>query len=147
VRASYDALADVFECIENFFRRLMVYTEIPPTPAMTEVLVKIMTEILSVLGLATKQINQGRFSKFILTFSGGDKAQVAIERFAKKLLGEREIEAVLERLDRLTVEESRTTATQTLNVVHSLVNNMETVMEGVSLTRITERNGTKRQRG
>jgi hypothetical protein len=122
----------------------MVYTEIPPTPAMTEVLVKIMTEILSVLSLATKQINQGRFSKFILTFLV-DKAQVAAEKFAKKLLGEREIEAVLERLDRLTVEESRTTATQTLNVVHSLVNNMEVVMEGVSLTRLIERNGTKRQ--
>ena len=144
MRASYDALVDIFECIESFFKRLMVYTEIPPTPAMTEVLVKILTEILSVLALATKQINQGRFSKSILTFVV-DKAQVATEKFAKKLLGEREIEAVLERLDRLTVEESRTTATQTLNVVHSLVNNMEVVMEGVSLTRVSEHNGTKRQ--
>ena len=144
MRASYDALVDIFECIESFFKRLMVYTEIPPTPAMTEVLVKILTEILSVLALATKQINQGRFSKSILTFVV-DKVQVATEKFAKKLLGEREIEAVLERLDRLTVEESRTTATQTLNVVHSLVNNMEVVMEGVSLTRVSEHNGTKRQ--
>lgn len=58
------------------------------------------------------------------------QAQVATEKFAKKLLGEREIEAVLERLDRLTMEESRTTAAQTLNVVHSLVNSMEVVMEG-----------------
>ena len=110
---------------------------------MTEVLVKILTEILSVLALATKQINQGRFSKSILFIV--DKTHVATEKFAKKLLGEREIEAVLERLDRLTVEESRTTATQTLNVVHSLVNNMEVVMEGVSLTRVSEHNGTKRQ--
>ena len=143
MRASYDALVDIFECIESFFKRLMVYTEIPPTPAMTEVLVKILTEILSVLALATKQINQGRFSKSILFIV--DKTHVATEKFAKKLLGEREIEAVLERLDRLTVEESRTTATQTLNVVHSLVNNMEVVMEGVSLTRVSEHNGTKRQ--
>ena len=58
------------------------------------------------------------------------QAQFATEKFAKKLLGERDIEAVLERLDRLTMEESRTTAAQTLNVVHSLVNNMEVVMEG-----------------
>ena len=43
----------------------MIYAEIPPTPVMTEVLVKIMTEILSVLALATKQINQGRFSEYI----------------------------------------------------------------------------------
>jgi len=57
-------------------------------------------------------------------------AQVATERYAKKLLGERDIEAVLSRLDRLTVEESRTAAAQTLDVVHGLVNNMEVVMEG-----------------
>lgn len=65
MRSSYDALVDIFECIENFLKRLMIYAEIPPTPVMTEVLVKIMTEILSVLALATKQINQGRFSKYI----------------------------------------------------------------------------------
>ena len=33
---------------------------------MTEILVKIMAELLAVLALATKQINRGRFSKFIL---------------------------------------------------------------------------------
>ena len=31
--------------------------------AMSDILVKIMVEVLSVLALATKQINQGRFSK------------------------------------------------------------------------------------
>ena len=35
----------------------------PPTPTMTDVIVKIMIELLSVLALATKQIEQGRFSK------------------------------------------------------------------------------------
>lgn len=130
MRASYDALADIFECIENFLRRLMIYTEIPPTPAMTEAIVKIMIELLSVLALATKQINQGRFSKSIFTITHLDYTQAAIEKLAKKLLGEREIESVLDRLDRLTMEESRTTAAQTLDVVHGLVNNMEVVMQG-----------------
>ena len=37
---------------------------IPPTPALTDIIVKIMIEILSVLALATKQIKEGRFSKF-----------------------------------------------------------------------------------
>jgi len=50
--------------------------------------------------------------------------------FAKKLLGEKEIEAVLQRLDRLTQEEARLTIAQILNVVHGLVNNMRVVMEG-----------------
>ena len=63
MRSSYEALVDIFECVENFLRRLKIYNEIPPTPAMTEILVKIMAELLSVLALATKQINQGKFSK------------------------------------------------------------------------------------
>ena len=48
----------------------------------------------------------------------------------KKLLGEKDIESVLLRLDRLTLEESKTTVAQTLDVVYSLVNNMQVVMEG-----------------
>ena len=130
MRESYDALVDVLECIENFLRRLKVYTEIAPTPAMTETLVKIMIELLSVLALATKQINQGRFSRCILPEKKMRMAHGATERYAKQLLGEKDIEAVLSRLDRLTVEESRTAAAQTLDVVHGLVNNMEVVMEG-----------------
>ena len=35
----------------------------PPTPGMTDIILKIMIEILSVLALATKQIKEGRFSK------------------------------------------------------------------------------------
>ena len=69
VRESYDALVDIFECIENFIRRLDIYTEIPPTPAMTEMVIKIMVELLSVLALATKQINQGRFSMSDLVYN------------------------------------------------------------------------------
>jgi hypothetical protein len=44
-------------------------------------------------------------------------------------LGEKDIESVLLRLDRLTLEESRTTVAQTLDVVYSLFNNMQVVME------------------
>ena len=37
---------------------------------------------------------------------------------------------VLQRLDRLTLEESRATVAQTLDVVYGLVNNMAVIMEG-----------------
>ena len=57
-------------------------------------------------------------------------AQHDVEKFAKKLLGEKEIEAVLQRLDRLTQEEGRMTIAQTLGVVHGLVNNVKLVMNG-----------------
>ena len=67
--ASYGGLVDIFECIENFLRRLRIYAEIPRTPAMTEMVIKIMVELLSVLALATKQINQGRFSMSVLNYN------------------------------------------------------------------------------
>ena len=51
-------------------------------------------------------------------------------KFAKKLLGERHVEAVLQRLDRLTVVEARITAVQTLEVVYGLVQDMRVVMDG-----------------
>jgi len=40
------------------------------------------------------------------------------------------VEAVLERLDRLTREEAQTTATQTLELVYGLVKNIKVVMDG-----------------
>jgi hypothetical protein len=52
------------------------------------------------------------------------------EKYAKKFLGEKDIESVLLRLDRLTLEESKITVAQTLDVVCGLVNNMQVVMEG-----------------
>jgi hypothetical protein len=57
-------------------------------------------------------------------------AQCAAEKFTKKLLGESEIETVLQRLDRLTQDEARVTVAQTLGVVYGLVGNVKTVMEG-----------------
>jgi hypothetical protein len=63
VSSSYEALLDLFQCLGSFLRRLDIYTRIPPTPIMTDIIVKIMAELLSVLALATNQIKQGRFSK------------------------------------------------------------------------------------
>ena len=57
-------------------------------------------------------------------------AECATEKFAKKLLGESEIEAVLQRLDRLTQDEARITVAQSLSVVHGLVGNVKEIMEG-----------------
>jgi len=45
-----------------------IYTMIPPNSIMTEIIVKIMVELLSVLALASKQIKQGRFSKCHVTY-------------------------------------------------------------------------------
>jgi hypothetical protein len=63
VRGSRDTLVDVFERIECFFRRLEVYTQVPPTTEMMGTIVQIMVEVFSILGIATKEIKQGRMSE------------------------------------------------------------------------------------
>lgn len=55
-------------------------------------------------------------------------------KVVKKLLGENGVEAVLQRLDRLTLDEARTTAAHTLEVVYGLVQNMRVVMDGEKCT-------------
>jgi hypothetical protein len=63
VDKSYDTLVHLFESFESFLRRLDIYTKIPSTPAMTEVIVKILAELLCTISLAIQQITQGRLSK------------------------------------------------------------------------------------
>src|SRR6266702_834463 len=64
VSASYDALVDLFDSTENFLRHLDIYTKIPPTTAMTEIIVKILIELFSTLALGTHQVKQGRLSEY-----------------------------------------------------------------------------------
>ena len=52
------------------------------------------------------------------------------EKFVGKLVGEKKMEAMVQRLDRLTQDEARQTAAQVLKVVHGLVENMKVVMDG-----------------
>ena len=66
VSEAQDALIDIFERIENFFKRLETYTEVRPSAAMTDIIVKIMVEVLDILGIATKEIKQGRTSELSL---------------------------------------------------------------------------------
>jgi hypothetical protein len=57
-------------------------------------------------------------------------AQHGTEKFIKKILGENEIEAVLYRLDRLTLDEARATGAQTLEIVYGLVQHRRVIMDG-----------------
>jgi hypothetical protein len=58
-------------------------------------------------------------------------------KLVKKLLGENDVEAVLQRLDRLTPDEARTTADQTLEVVYGLIKNMKVVIDGKKTSYLT----------
>jgi len=73
--------------------------------------------------------------------------------FVKKLFGEKDVEAVLQRLDRLTQEEARMTAAETLKVVYSLVQEMngkasvDSVREALEILHqmASDKNKSKRQ--
>ena len=60
VTSSYDTLVDLLERIERFLSRIDIYTRIPRTYSMDEIMVKMMMELLSSLALATNQLKQGR---------------------------------------------------------------------------------------
>ncbi|KAH9016742.1 hypothetical protein EDB85DRAFT_2122515, partial [Lactarius pseudohatsudake] len=115
VAASHEVLIDIFERIENFFKRLEAYTEVPQTAAMTDVIVKIMVEVLSIFAIATKEIKQG----------------FASTEIRQKLVGRRDIEDALQRLDRLTQEEARMATAEVLRVTHGVDEKVEGVSKGV----------------
>ena len=62
--------------IEHFLNRLDIYTRIPRTPAMDEMVIKIMVELLSTLALATRELKQGRSSESVLA----DMLRYSMER-------------------------------------------------------------------
>ena len=48
----------------------------------------------------------------------------------RRLLGEQDVEAIIQRLNRLAQQEARMTALQILEVIYGLVENMRVVMDG-----------------
>ncbi|KAI9434150.1 hypothetical protein H4582DRAFT_2131138, partial [Lactarius indigo] len=114
VVASQDTLIDIFERIESFFRRLEEYSEVPTTEAMKDIIVKIMVEVLGIFGIVTKEMKQGRAKKYL-----------------KKLIGRRDIEDALIRLDRLTQKEVQMAIVQVLKVAHRVKDRVEIVGEQV----------------
>ena len=121
VSAVQGALFDLFNRIDNFFRRLEVYIGLPPTVEMTDTIMNVMAEVLQILALVTKEIKQGIISEWILD----DTAQLqhpsaysSSERFFKQLIGRSGIEDALRRLDNLTQDEHRMATAQDLAATH-----------------------------
>jgi hypothetical protein len=86
---------------------------------MTNMIVEIMVEVLTILAIATNETKRGRFSElmsYILPFLTDDCS----EKYFKKLTGNREIEDSLERLDKLTQEEARMASAEQLKMTRSV---------------------------
>jgi hypothetical protein len=61
--ASYDVLREIFERIQAFLTRVKICSGIKLTAEMTEMLGKMMAEVLCILTLSTKEIKQGLLSQ------------------------------------------------------------------------------------
>ncbi|KAF8494963.1 hypothetical protein F5888DRAFT_614255 [Russula emetica] len=70
---------------------------------MTDIIVDIMVEVLTMLAMATKEVKRGRLQKYL-----------------RKLVGNTEIEDSLQRLDRLTQEEARMASAESLKMTHNV---------------------------
>ncbi|KAF8270804.1 hypothetical protein EI94DRAFT_701274 [Lactarius quietus] len=110
VRASQSALVDLFGLLEFFFKHLEANIEVRPTAAMTDIILNIMVEVLSILGTVTKEVVQGRS-----------------EQYLKKLVGRKDVEDALQRLDKFTQEVSRMAAVESLKSVHGIEDNVKDV--------------------
>ncbi|KAI0297919.1 hypothetical protein BC826DRAFT_135052 [Russula brevipes] len=96
-------LIEIFSRIESVFKRLETYIEVPPTTAMMDIIIKIMVEVLSILGIATKEMKRGRTRKFLT-----------------KLIGRTDVEDSLQRLDKLTQEEAQMAAAELRTMMHKV---------------------------
>ncbi|KAH9055872.1 hypothetical protein EDB83DRAFT_1091506 [Lactarius deliciosus] len=78
VRATQNTLVDLFGRMEYFFKRLERYIDVRPTAAMTDIIVKIMVEVISILGMVTKEIRQGRTKKYLKKLAGRNDVEDAL---------------------------------------------------------------------
>jgi hypothetical protein len=128
VVASHGTLVNLFERIQLSLQRLSIYIGIPLTAAMTELLGKVMGQVLSILALSMKEMTQGRRSERdwldipLLTKRG-------TEKFLKRLMGRTEVQDALERLDMLTKEEAGMTVVRNLALTHVVGDNVKAVEE------------------
>ena len=93
---------------------------------MTDIIVKIMVKVISILGLVTKEVMQGRTSTSFRVNSSL-KFDIRAERYLKKLIGRNDVEEALQRLDKLTQEEARMAAAEVITITRGIDDKVQTV--------------------
>src|SRR6266404_1324557 len=130
VPASQDALVDIFGRIEHFFKRLKSYTEIVPSAPMLDVIVRIMVEVILILGIVTKEVSTRPAGTCVLPPPRSKIADSRAVKYLKKLIGRKDVEDALHMLDRLTQEEEKMACAEALRIAGEL----EKSMKGVEAT-------------
>ncbi|KAH9033922.1 hypothetical protein EDB85DRAFT_2274625, partial [Lactarius pseudohatsudake] len=81
--ANRDVLVKLFGRIESFFERLKIYTNVPPSPAVSDELAEIMAEVLSILATATSGMKERRIKIFLSKVAGMTGLEDALQRFGE----------------------------------------------------------------
>ncbi|KAN0129300.1 Ankyrin repeat-containing domain protein [Lactarius tabidus] len=124
VKASHDVLVELLERVQFFLKRLGVHTRITPTEDLLEKLVTIMAEVLSILAIATKEVQQSR---------------------TEALFGRTDTEDALKKLDDLTQEVFQMATPQTLD--HGANANLETDLGETALHIVSRGDYTSQEQG
>jgi hypothetical protein len=144
---SHNTIMHLFERIHLFLQRLNRYTEMPLTDDLTELLGKIMAQLLSILALSTKAVMDRRISELNHSLYLSSLADHGTEKLLKKLAGRSEIEDAMLQLDTLTKEESLVIVARTLEVTYRVDGNVEatkSLMEHIDDHVKATKDGTQR---
>jgi hypothetical protein len=99
---------------------------------MTDIIGKIMVEVLSILAIATKEIKQSRTSELTNQWHAVWLwTDIYWEKYVKKLMGRNDIEDALKRLDKLTQDEARVVTAENLKATHNVENKVKEAIDGM----------------
>jgi len=100
-----------------------------------ELLGKIMAQLLSILALSTKAMTDRKFSELVQSMCIF-LADYGSEKFLKKLVGRKDVEDAVSRLDMLTKEESLMVMARNLEVTHRIDGVVHDVDSNVKATKV-----------
>ena len=130
-------LMNIFGPIETYFVRLDIYTGLPLTPEAKKKMVQITVEVLDILAIVTKEINQSRASESDIRIRFHD-VDIVSEKFLKRMIRQTDLEDGMKKLDKLTNEVVAIASAQLLKVTHNIEKDV------VSIQNMADRENVKR---
>ena len=104
--------------------RLEKYIVVRPTAAMMAVIIEIMVQVIFILGIATKEIKEGRISKPFLIDIIFLNLTFHEEKFSKRLFRINRLNDAFQQLDKLTHEEALMAEAETLEIAARIDKNV-----------------------
>ena len=99
---------------------------------MTDMMVKIIVEVLDILGTATKEMKPSRASEFSL-YLRSLEAHMCSEKFLKKIAGITKLEDGLKNLDKMTNEEARMANAEVMRLAYDIDKKVDGLIDGARM--------------